>query len=198
MHRPRSLPRRSSRWLPANKGRRLFFIRGLCPRAPRIYRFRARMARGAGRLAPPSPFRPLSRRSGRFPALPCPPLRYLHLKPGLWSRRRIYTLLLTRAACYGGRIILRAEPSPVGKLRAARIDLQDKSITKVRGEIRVRVCCLKSVGGCRYVNRRRARDIAVALRINRQSRDLSIETYVAAAEESPINKTTRHTEPKKE
>jgi hypothetical protein len=68
------------------------------PRAPRIYRFRARMARGAGWLAPPSPFRPLSRRSGRFPALPCPPLRYLHLKPGLWSRRRIYTLLLTRAS----------------------------------------------------------------------------------------------------
>ena len=25
-------------------------MRGLCPRAPRIYRFRARMARGAGRL----------------------------------------------------------------------------------------------------------------------------------------------------
>ena len=43
-------------------------MRGLSPRAPRIYRFRARMARGAGRLAPPSPFRPLSRRSGRFPA----------------------------------------------------------------------------------------------------------------------------------
>ena len=30
---------------------------------------------GAGRLAPPTPFRPLSRRSGRFPALPYPPLR---------------------------------------------------------------------------------------------------------------------------
>jgi hypothetical protein len=50
-------------------------MRGLGPRAPRIYRFRARMARGAGRLTPPSPFRPLSRRSGRFPALPYPPLR---------------------------------------------------------------------------------------------------------------------------
>ena len=28
-----------------------------------------------GRLAPPLSFRPLSRRSGRFPALPYPPLR---------------------------------------------------------------------------------------------------------------------------
>ena len=29
----------------------------------------------AGRSQPPPPFRPLSRRSGRFPALPYPPLR---------------------------------------------------------------------------------------------------------------------------
>ena len=29
-----------------------------------------------GRLTPPRPFRPLSRRSGRIPALPYPPLRY--------------------------------------------------------------------------------------------------------------------------
>jgi hypothetical protein len=29
--------------------------------------------RSAGRLAPPTPFQPLSRRSGRFPALPYPP-----------------------------------------------------------------------------------------------------------------------------
>ena len=44
---------------------------GLCPQTPRIYRFAARMARFfGGRLAPPRPFRPLSRRSGRIPALP--------------------------------------------------------------------------------------------------------------------------------
>ena len=30
---------------------------------------------GRGGFAPPPPFRPLSRRSGRFPALPNPPLR---------------------------------------------------------------------------------------------------------------------------
>lgn len=30
---------------------------------------------GAGRLAPPQPFRPLSRRSSRIPALLYPPLR---------------------------------------------------------------------------------------------------------------------------
>ena len=50
-------------------------MRGLGVRAPRIYSFHARMARGAGRLTLPSPFRPLSRRSGRFPALPYLPLR---------------------------------------------------------------------------------------------------------------------------
>jgi len=50
-------------------------MRGRCPRAPGIYRFRARMAAERGGFAPPPPFRPLSRRSGRFPALPYPPLR---------------------------------------------------------------------------------------------------------------------------
>ena len=50
-------------------------MRGRCPRAPGIYRFRARMATAQGGSPPPEPFRPLSRRSGRFPALPYPPLR---------------------------------------------------------------------------------------------------------------------------
>ena len=36
---------------------------------------------GGYRYAPPLSFRPLSRRSGRFPALPYPPLRFNDLKP---------------------------------------------------------------------------------------------------------------------
>lgn len=50
-------------------------MRGRCPRAAGMDRFRARMAAERGGFAPPAPFRPLSRRSGRFPALPYPPLR---------------------------------------------------------------------------------------------------------------------------
>ena len=49
-------------------------MRGLCPRAPGIYRFPARMAAGRGGFAPPA-IPALDRRSGRVPALPYPPSR---------------------------------------------------------------------------------------------------------------------------
>jgi hypothetical protein len=42
-------------------------------------------------------FRPLSRRSGRVPALPYPRSGNCNLKADLWSRWRNYTQLLTRA-----------------------------------------------------------------------------------------------------
>src|SRR5258707_391479 len=38
-----------------------------------------------GRLTPPRPFRPLSRRSGRIPASPYPPLRYFQSGPTVTS-----------------------------------------------------------------------------------------------------------------
>ena len=49
---------------------------GLCPQTPGIYRFRAEIFCSilTGRLAPPRPSQPPSRRSGRIPALPYPPL----------------------------------------------------------------------------------------------------------------------------
>jgi len=48
---------------------------GRCSRAAGMDRFRAGMAAERGGFAPRAPIRPLSRRSGRFPALPYPPLR---------------------------------------------------------------------------------------------------------------------------
>src|SRR5262249_44744825 len=58
------------------------FLRwGLCPHAPGIYRFPARMARFFGAAGAAPPLRPLGRRSGRIPALPYPPPRGGQYKP---------------------------------------------------------------------------------------------------------------------
>ena len=50
-------------------------MRGLCPRAPGIYRFRARMWLALGRLAPPH-------HSGRWVGAPVASLRSRTLRPG--------------------------------------------------------------------------------------------------------------------
>jgi hypothetical protein len=71
-------------------------MRGLCPRAPGIYRFRAKVS--TGRRGRPCHFGPWV--GARVPSLESPILRtgIYNFKPDLWSRQRIYTQLLTRAS----------------------------------------------------------------------------------------------------
>src|SRR6266404_3949292 len=58
---------------------------GALPLRPRDLTPCARIAIFTGRLTPPRPFRPLSRRSGRIPASPYPPLRYFQSGPTVTS-----------------------------------------------------------------------------------------------------------------
>ena len=57
---------------------------------PGIYRVYARMLLPKGRLAPPQPFRPLSRRSGRIPALPYPPPRSRQYKSAVVFLQKMF------------------------------------------------------------------------------------------------------------
>jgi hypothetical protein len=59
---------------------------GRCPQTPGIYRLAAGMTERGGRSLYLRSFRPLSRRSGCVPAVPCPPLR--SFQSGLLQPRR--------------------------------------------------------------------------------------------------------------
>src|SRR5262249_44338154 len=66
-----------------------------------------------GRLAPPLPFRPLSRRSGRIPALPYPPLSYLQSGATATSPSRIFhpTAITPLTSCRSSGVQFSTRPS---------------------------------------------------------------------------------------
>src|SRR6266436_8409234 len=68
-----------------------------------------------GRLTPPLPFRPLSRRSGRIPALPYPPLRCFQSGSTPTSPTTLLhrTAITPLTSCLTPRVHFTAAPAPL-------------------------------------------------------------------------------------